>query len=84
MIASLSFLAVVIVIGKAFFPFFDEPEANGSLEAINWFATHDVAPNTKVYCTPNDQLTLTFLRRRAGAERRRRCARGSSTIIPAG
>jgi hypothetical protein len=60
-IASLSFLAAIIVIGKAFFPFFDTPEANGSLEAINWFATHDIAPDTKLYCTPNDQLTLTFL-----------------------
>ena len=61
LIASLAFLAIVIVTGKAFFPFFEDAEPNGSLEAINWFATHDLAPDTKIYCTPNDQLTLTFL-----------------------
>src|SRR6202012_1776932 len=60
-IATLSFLVVVVASGKAFFPFFDAPEANGSLEAINWFATHDIPADTKLYCTPNDQLTLTFL-----------------------
>ena len=83
LIASLAFVAVVIVIGKAFFPFFDEPESNGSLEAINWFATHDVAPNTKVYCTPNDQLTLTFL---AGVpvQSVAPCASGLSMIIRVG
>ena len=60
-IATLSFLAVVVAIGKAFFPFLGAPEANGSLEAINWFATHAISSDTKLYCTPNDQLTLTFL-----------------------
>ncbi|HEX3357556.1 MAG TPA: glycosyltransferase family 39 protein [Tepidisphaeraceae bacterium] len=61
LIAMLSFFIIVIAIRKAYFPWLEEPDPNGTYEGINWLATHDLAPDTKIYCAPNDQLTLTFL-----------------------
>ncbi len=61
LIATLSFFVIVVASGKAYFPWAEDVDPNGTYDGINWLATHDLSSDTKIYCTPNDQLTLTFL-----------------------
>jgi hypothetical protein len=60
-LAPLAFLLAVVACGEAFLPWWDSYEPNGTLEAVQWLSTHDLPADAKLYCTPNDQLTLTFL-----------------------
>ena len=60
-LAPLAFFVAVVACGEAFMPLWSTAEPNGTLEAVQWLGTHDLPADTKLYCTPNDQLTLTFL-----------------------
>ena len=60
-LAPLAFFVAVVACGEVFMPWWDSSEPNGTLEAVQWLSTHDLPADAKLYCTPNDQLTLTFL-----------------------
>ena len=61
LIAPTSFALAVAAGSMAHFWFFERPDPVDAYVAIDRLRTLQLAPDTKIYCTPNDQLTLTFL-----------------------
>jgi MFS family permease len=60
-VAPLAFLAIVTVGNMAHLWFLEAPDRTETYEFIDHLRTVKIEPGTKLYCTPNHQLALTYL-----------------------
>ncbi|HEX8524630.1 MAG TPA: glycosyltransferase family 39 protein [Tepidisphaeraceae bacterium] len=56
------FLVLIAISGQSYLSsYFDKPDKHDAWTAVEHLRLMKMEAGTKVYCTPNDQLTLTFL-----------------------
>jgi hypothetical protein len=61
-IPAIVFLALIAISGESYLAvFFEKPDKMDTWAAVEYLRSLKLSPRTKLYCTPNDQLTLTFL-----------------------
>src|SRR5439155_11128272 len=60
-VAPLAFALLVVVGNLVSLTFLEEPDRLNAYIAVERLRAMTFTPDTRFYCTPNDQLTLTFL-----------------------